>query len=49
MKCSLKPYYQRKEINKEEYKNIMRKAVPKVTFGDPPKLRDVNLVVESVV
>lgn len=31
MKCSLKPYYQRKEINKEEYKSIMRKAVPKVS------------------
>lgn len=27
---ALKPVYQRKEINKEEYKEIMRRAVPKV-------------------
>jgi len=44
VKCVLKPYYQRKEINKDEYKNIMRKAVPKVCHNksgeiNPAKIR----------
>lgn len=30
MKTAIKPFYQRKEITKEEYKEIVRKAVEKV-------------------
>lgn len=30
MKTAIKPYYQKKEITKEEYKEIVRKAVEKV-------------------
>lgn len=30
VKLVLKPYYNKKKINKEEYKEIMRRAVPKV-------------------
>lgn len=30
VKLILKPHYNRKNITKEEYKDIMRKAVPKV-------------------
>jgi PHD and RING finger domain-containing protein 1 len=30
VKVSLKPVYQKKEISKDEYKEIMRRAVPKV-------------------
>lgn len=33
VKMVSKPYYQRKDITKDEYKEIMRKAVPKV--GNP--------------
>lgn len=31
MKAAIKPYYQKKDITKEEYKEIVRKAVEKVT------------------
>lgn len=31
VKLAIKPYYQRKDINKEEYKDILRKAVHKVS------------------
>jgi len=31
VKSALKPYFVRSEIDKEEYKDIMRKAVPKVS------------------
>lgn len=30
MKTAIKPFYQRKEITKDEYKEIVRKAVEKV-------------------
>lgn len=30
VKAAIKPYYQKNEINKEEYKEIVRKAVEKV-------------------
>lgn len=30
MKLVLKPHYTKKHVTKEEYKDIMRKAVPKV-------------------
>ena len=31
VKSALKPFFVRNEIDKEEYKDIMRKAVPKVS------------------
>ena len=31
IKTVLKPFYNRKRINKEDYKNILRKCVPKVS------------------
>lgn len=31
VKLVLKPHYNKKRINKEEYKDILRRAVPKVT------------------
>ena len=30
VKLAIKPYYAKGRINKDEYKDIMRKAVPKV-------------------
>jgi PHD and RING finger domain-containing protein 1 len=32
VKLVLKPFYQRRDVTKIEYKEIMRKAVPKVCF-----------------
>jgi len=32
VKSALKPFFLHNEIDKEEYKDIMRKAMPKVTF-----------------
>lgn len=32
VKLVLKPHYNKKHITKEEYKEILRKAVPKVRF-----------------
>lgn len=34
VKLAIKPYYQRKDINKDEYKDILRKAVHKVSSGE---------------
>lgn len=31
MKAAMKPYYQNKDITKDEYKEIVRKAVEKVS------------------
>lgn len=36
MKTAIKPFYQRKEITKEEYKEIVRKAVEKVKASRSP-------------
>lgn len=33
VKLAIKPYYQRKDINKDEYKDILRKAVHKVSLS----------------
>ena len=33
VKLAIKPYYQRKDINKDEYKDILRKAVHKVRLS----------------
>lgn len=40
VKLAIKPYYQRKDINKEEYKDILRKAVHKV--HTPPLRKAVS-------
>lgn len=39
VKLAIKPYYQRKDINKDEYKDILRKAVHKVG-SRPSRLQD---------
>lgn len=31
VKLALKPYYSKRQVNKDEYKEILRRAVPKVT------------------
>lgn len=31
VKLVIKPFYNKKQINKEEYKDILRRAVPKVS------------------
>ncbi|XP_047134934.1 splicing factor, arginine/serine-rich 19-like [Hydra vulgaris] len=36
MKRVLKVYFKNREITKEEYKNILKKAVPQVTLSDSP-------------
>ena len=49
VKLVLKPFYQRREVDKTQYKEIMRKAVPKVgglllvdeDGDDPPSLHQV--------
>lgn len=33
VKLAIKPFYQRRDINKDEYKEILRKAVQKVGLG----------------
>lgn len=34
VKLAIKPFYQKREITKEEYKSILRKAVQKVSWGE---------------
>lgn len=36
VKNAIKPFYQRKEITKDEYKEIVRKAVEKVSTSSAP-------------
>lgn len=33
VKTALKPFYSAKKVNKEQYKEILRRAVPKVRLG----------------
>lgn len=33
VKLAIKPFYQKREVTKEEYKDILRKAVQKVRAG----------------
>lgn len=47
MKTAIKPFYQRKEITKDEYKEIVRKAVEKVCHsksGEVNSSKVANLV-----
>lgn len=39
VKTAIKPFYQRKEITKDEYKEIVRKAVEKVSTSPSPRRR----------
>lgn len=36
VKLALKPHYQKRSINKEQYKDVLRRAVPKVSPIHPP-------------
>lgn len=54
VKLAIKPYYQKKDITKEEYKDILRKAVHKVGQRDcgdgnlgPGEGHRVGQVIES--
>lgn len=38
VKLAIKPFYQRKDITKDEYKDILRKAVHKVGPAAPPRV-----------
>lgn len=38
MKLVIKPFYNKKQINKDEYKDIMRRAVPKVSVNYSAKI-----------
>jgi PHD and RING finger domain-containing protein 1 len=35
MKTFLKPYYTRRQLTKDQYKDIMRHAVPRICHGRP--------------
>lgn len=58
VKLAIKPYYQRKDINKDEYKDILRKAVHKVNtdflhkdvslMGAPPALAFVCTLIKKL-
>lgn len=39
VKTALKPFYSAKKVNKEQYKEILRRAVPKVKFKLRYKVR----------
>ncbi|XP_067144254.1 uncharacterized protein [Centruroides vittatus] len=43
VKLALKPYYSRREIDKEEYKEIMRKSVPKVCHNRSGDINPVKI------
>ncbi|XP_061825964.1 uncharacterized protein phrf1 isoform X2 [Nerophis lumbriciformis] len=46
VKLAIKPFYQKRDINKEEYKDILRKAVQKVCHS---KSREINPVKVAVL
>uniref|UniRef100_A0A146NVX5 SR-related CTD-associated factor 1 n=1 Tax=Fundulus heteroclitus TaxID=8078 RepID=A0A146NVX5_FUNHE len=43
VKLAIKPYYQRKDINKEEYKDILRKAVHKICHSRTGEINPVKV------
>ncbi|XP_015791928.1 splicing factor, arginine/serine-rich 19 isoform X1 [Tetranychus urticae] len=51
VKMVLKPFYQRKEISKEGYKEIMRKAVPKICHSKSGEInpQKVRFLVEGYI
>lgn len=51
VKLAIKPFYQRRDINKDEYKEILRKAVQKVGWRSASarlRLHLLNLVLSLV-
>lgn len=42
VKLALKPHYQKKKITKDEYKDILRKAVPKVASNSLMRFNNFN-------
>uniref|UniRef100_A0A8C0J193 SFR19-like C-terminal domain-containing protein n=1 Tax=Chelonoidis abingdonii TaxID=106734 RepID=A0A8C0J193_CHEAB len=43
VKLAIKPYYQKKEITKEEYKDILRKAVHKICHSKSGEINPVKV------
>ncbi|XP_069765567.1 serine/arginine repetitive matrix protein 2 isoform X2 [Narcine bancroftii] len=43
VKLAIKPFYQRKEINKEDYKDILRKAVHKICHSKSGEINPVKV------
>ncbi|XP_077517341.1 uncharacterized protein LOC144128124 isoform X2 [Amblyomma americanum] len=43
VKLSLKPYYNRREISKEEYKDILRKSVPKICHNKKGEINPMKI------
>ncbi|KFM80629.1 PHD and RING finger domain-containing protein 1, partial [Stegodyphus mimosarum] len=43
VKLSLKPYYKSREISKEEYKDILRKSVPKICHNKSGEINPVKV------
>lgn len=43
VKLAIKPFYQRREINKDEYKEILRKAVQKVCHSKSGEINPVKV------
>ena len=48
VKMVMKPAYNHKKINKDQYKEILRKAVPKVTIFLPPRILPLKAAIESL-
>uniref|UniRef100_G3N5K0 SFR19-like C-terminal domain-containing protein n=2 Tax=Gasterosteus aculeatus TaxID=69293 RepID=G3N5K0_GASAC len=43
VKLAIKPYYQRKDINKDDYKDILRKAVHKICHSRTGEINPVKV------
>jgi len=43
VKLAIKPYYNRREINKDEYKEILRKSVPKICHNKAGEINPVKI------
>lgn len=43
VKLAIKPFYQRRDINKDEYKEILRKAVQKVCHSKSGEINPVKV------
>lgn len=43
VKLALKPYYNRREISKEEYKDILRKSVPKICHNKKGEINPMKI------
>ncbi|KAH9373976.1 hypothetical protein HPB48_003970 [Haemaphysalis longicornis] len=43
VKVALKPYYSRREVSKEEYKDILRKSVPKICHNKKGEINPIKI------